>query len=496
MRNGKPHILFIVSDQHRADCLGCCGNADVRTPALDSLAADGTVYEESYCTSPLCTPSRYSLLTGLYPHQHLGWSNVSTIPPGTETFASLARRAGYRTAAVGKMHLTPTYQEIGFDEMILAEQNGEGRFEDDYHHELSRHGLIDKVDLIDQVSRYRSNPQFADGEYWSSLGTRASDLPEYHHSTAWIGREAMKRIESWEDGQPQLLMVSFIKPHHPFDPPKPWDAMYDPDRLRLLPGYAESCPPGDLALHEGFFPHRSWSEPQLRRAMAHYYGAISHMDHYIGRILQLLKDRGLYEDTLIIFTSDHGEYMGFHHMLLKQNYAYDPLVKVPLIVKWPGLVRAGTRDARLVGGVDVTATIVAQAGAQPAHGMTGLHLADPAAKRPYVYCEELRGRQYMIRSREFKLILCEEEAKCRFFDLRSDPLEWNNLYGSGEYRKEIAELTEALMRWTLFSAPSPNYWNGNAPALEKGARRAQERDALKEWVDARMKIQGAWSRDE
>ena len=145
-----PNILIIHADQHRYDCLGAYGNVEIRTPNLDALARDGVVYENSFCPFPICTPSRYSLLSGLYVHQHLGWTNHSTLPTGLATFPRVLREGGYRTAAVGKMHFTPTYLDVGFAQMALAEQDGPGRYDDDYHRWLQAVGLCDRLDLTDE----------------------------------------------------------------------------------------------------------------------------------------------------------------------------------------------------------------------------------------------------------------------------------------------------------------------------------------------------------
>ena len=238
-----PNILLIHADQHRFDCLGAYGNPDVRTPNIDALAADGVRYENSFCPFPVCTPSRYSLLSSQYVHQHLGWTNRCTLAPGIPTFPRVLRDAGYRTKAVGKMHFTPTYLDVGFQEMVLAEQDGPGRFDDDYHRWLRDEGLVDGLDLIDQRREYREK---APDIYWDTLGALRSDLDEAHHSTTWIAERAMETLAGWGDGG-NLLMVGFIKPHHPFDPPAPWDDMYDPELLTLLPGWLETPLARDIA---------------------------------------------------------------------------------------------------------------------------------------------------------------------------------------------------------------------------------------------------------
>ena len=190
----RPNVLIIHVDQLRFDCLGTYGNPDIKTPNIDRLAADGVRYTNSFCAFPVCTPSRYSLLSGQYVHQHAGWDNRSTLSPAIATFPKIFRAAGYRTKAVGKMHFTPTYLDVGFDEMLLAEQDGPGRWDDDYHRYLMRLGLVDRNDLEDQRSEYR---QHAPRRVLGQLGARVSNLPEAHHSTTWIAERAMETIRSW-----------------------------------------------------------------------------------------------------------------------------------------------------------------------------------------------------------------------------------------------------------------------------------------------------------
>ncbi len=222
-----PNVLIIQADQFRADCFGAAGHPDVRTPHLDRLAGDGVSYRNAYCTFPVCTPSRYSLLSGLHVRQHAGWTNRCTLAPGLDTFPRALRRAGYRTAAVGKMHFTPTYLDVGYDRLELAEQDGPGRYDDDYHRELAAAGLTPVTDLVDQEREFRDH---APRSYWETYGSGRSDLPEEWHSTTWIGERARRAVAGWSDDGSELLHVSFVKPHHPFDPPAGWDTMYDPER--------------------------------------------------------------------------------------------------------------------------------------------------------------------------------------------------------------------------------------------------------------------------
>jgi len=469
-----PNVLVIHTDQHRIDCVGAYGNPDIRTPNVDGLAADGALYQNSFCPYPVCTPSRYSLLSGLYVHEHRGWTNHCTLPPGTETFASILRGAGYKTKAVGKMHFTPTYLDLGFDELVLSEQNGPGRWDDDYHRELRRHGLVDRNDLEDQEREYRDK---ARPEYWETFGALPSNLPREFHSTQWAGDRAAETIQGW-GASGNLLMVGFIKPHHPFDPPKEWCDAYDPEKLAILPGWTDTCLPRDLAMSKGYFPHETLSEPALRRVTAYYYATIEHIDRQVGRMVDILKRKGLYEDAMVIFTSDHGEYMGFHHMLIKGNYMYDPLGKVPLIIKYPRGERRGVVSDALVSNVDVAPTIVQQAALEPVDRMSGHDLARSGDDREMVFGESRGGRHVMVRSKTRKLILSNRKGASLFFNLEKDPLEMTNLFEEPAYQPEIKTYTNAVEKWrgggplpkVYLDEDAPRINQRNVPPLRDGHR--------------------------
>jgi len=461
----QPNILVIHVDQHRIDCLGTYGNTDIKTPNIDQLGADGVRYINSFCPFPVCTPSRYSLLCGQYVHEHNGWTNSSTLAPDIITFPKILRTAGYRTKAVGKMHFTPTYLDVGFDELLLAEQDGPGRWDDDYHRYLMRHGLVDHNDLEDQlVDEYRKS---ARKEYWDTCGALVSNLPEKHHSTTWIADRAMETLRSWDNRGQQLLMVGFIKPHHPFDPPAPWRKMYNPGKLSILTGWTDKCYDYDLKYSRGYFPNDTLTEPVLRRVMAYYYASISQIDHHVGRMLRLLRQKGIYEDTLVVYTADHGDFMGFHHMLLKGNYMYDPLIKVPLIIKWPGNERGGTVSQRMVNNIDLAPTLCRLAGCLPAPQMHGRALQDPGGGHDLIFAEADGGRQVMVRSGSSMLILADPRSENLFFDLRKDPLEMNNLYSSPEYHDEVQRMTAVLSAWRCKDSKPQAYQHYDAPQVHQ-----------------------------
>ena len=464
MQTKRPNILIIHTDEHRIECLGAYGNADVKTPHIDQLAADGVRYDNSFCPFPVCTPSRYSLLCGQYVHEHRGWNNHSTLAPAIATFPKLLRTAGYRTKAVGKMHFTPTYLDVGFSEMSLAEQNGPGRWDDDYHRYLREHDLADRNDLEDQLVRdYRPH---APQEYWDTCGALASNLPEKHHSTTWVADRAVETLQGWTADAPNLLMVGFIKPHHPFDPPAPWDSLYNPEKLTLLNGWIPDCLKRDLKYSRGYFPHDKLTEPALRHVMAYYYATITQIDHHVGRMVDVLKRKGLYDNTVIVFTSDHGDYMGFHHMLLKGNYMYDPVVKVPLIVKWPGGREAGTVSQRLVNNIDLAPTLCRAAGCEPVASMHGHPLQDSRG-HDLIFAESRGGREVMARSQTRKLILSRGNGENLFFDLEKDPHELTNLYGTPKYRDEIEAMQTKLTAWRCQETKPQPYLDQEAPQIDQ-----------------------------
>lgn len=477
--NRGPNILLIHVDQLRSDCIGAYGNRQIKTPNLDRLSADSVRFTNSFCPYPVCTPSRYSLLSGLYVRQHCGWSNHSTLAPGIETFPRVLKRAGYRTKAIGKMHFTPTYLDVGFEEMELAEQDGPGRMDDDYHRELRAHGLVDADDIIDQRREFRAR---APKSYWRTCGAKTSNLPDEWHSTTWIGDRAVRTIEKWSDSG-NMLMAGFIKPHHPFDPSAPWDRMYDPADMTIMPGWTNAVPSHDRKYHRGYFPNHKLTEDVVRRATAYYYATISQIDHHVGRMIDLLEKRGTYDKTLIVFTADHGEYLGFHHMLLKGGHMYDPLIKVPLTIKLPGGRDAGAVRENLVSNIDLAPTLLRQAGLDVPEDMKGLDLAAPTADRPVVFAESRRGRIYMARSRGHKLLMPRKRGECLFYDMKDDPLELRNVAGDPKFKDAVDEHRRAIADWTTFEAVPPTYVDESSPSVGGSEAESMAEDGRRQMLE-------------
>jgi arylsulfatase A-like enzyme len=276
----------------------------------------------------------------------------------------------------------------------------------------------------------------------------------------------VESIENWNESG-NMLMVGFIKPHHPFDPPKKWVELYDPDSLALLPGWIEKSIDRDLEIHTGYFKNAELNEDALRKSMAYYYASITQIDFEVGRMIKILKDKGLYDNTIIIYTSDHGEHLGYHHQILKGGYLYESIMKVPLIIKYPNNQYAGTENNKLVSNIDIGPTILNAVGLKTPKAMSGRDLTDNSFSREYVFAEGWLGSQAMARSKYFKLIR-KRNGKSLFFNLETDPLELTNLYNDTNYSDEIKSHVQAIANWQgTDSLVGENYLDEYAPIINQ-----------------------------
>jgi len=319
----KPNILFLMSDQHRADCLGCAGNKIIRTPHLDSIAADGVVFSSAYSSTPSCTPARAAILTGLSPWHHgmIGYGRIAEKYP-FELPAAL-RDAGYYLYGIGKMHWHPQRLLRGYHKILLDESG--------------------RAETPDFVSDYRQwfkeqapdlNPD-ATGIGWNDYRAKAYVLPERLHPTKWMGDRAVEFIEQYDRAEPFMLKVSFARPHSPYDPPQRFMDMYDENDMPApaVGDWAAAYAPHDEPPNPSLW-HGDLGVEQARKSRRAYYGSVTFIDEQIGRILTALKKRGLYDNTLIIFFSDHGDMLGDHH-LWRKTYAYEGSAKIPMLLRWP-----------------------------------------------------------------------------------------------------------------------------------------------------------------
>ena len=361
----RPNLLLIMSDQHRADCLGASGNAVIRTPNLDHLAAGGVRFSSAFSSTPTCTPARAALLTGMSPWSHgmLGYSQVAQKYP--VEMPRLLREAGYFTTGIGKMHWTPQRNLHGFHQTILDESG--------------------RVESVDFRSDYRSwfwsempgaNPD-ATGLDWNGYTAAEYALPERMHPTRWTGDVAVRFLKEYQRPEPFFLKVSFARPHSPYDPPKRFMDLYRDADL----------PPANVAPWADRYRERSGNDvtiwhgdlgrDMVRRARQGYYGNVSFVDEQVGRILETLAGRGLAENTLVIFLSDHGDMLGDHH-LWRKSYGYDASSRIPMILRSPGL-KPGV-VSRPVEIRDVLPTLLDAAGVSTPGAVEGRSLLKPAER--------------------------------------------------------------------------------------------------------------------
>jgi choline-sulfatase len=450
---GKPNILFICTDQQRYDALGCYGNTYIQTPVIDRLADEGVLFEQCYVQSPVCAPSRASLVTGQYPSVHGLWGNGVALPEGAALFSRTLADGGYDCGTIGKMHLAacfdgrtePRPADDGFRLYRWAHDPSHASPENDYHRWLGEHHPA----LLDDARA--GGPRVRHG------AAGFDTMPTEAHYSRWAADTAIEFLADERDVEkPFFLWVNFYDPHHPFVAPQEYLERYDPASLPDPVGF-----PGELdtkpdiqrqssaesyAGHaRGFADHDSG---EIKGIIAAYYAMVSLIDDEVGRILDCLDAKGLADDTLVIFTSDHGEMLGDHQLLLKGPMLYEGAVRVPLIMRWPGHLPAGERRPDLVQWLDLNPTFLDAAGLEPLPGSQGQSLLplargdEDAQPRGWAICEYLNsGHPYdppvfltMLRHDRYKLIVehgppaTTRPRTGELYDLNADPTELRNLW--------------------------------------------------------------------
>ena len=434
----KPNILYLMTDQHRGDCLGCAGNDVIRTPNLDSIAADGVLFSNAYTSTPSCTPARSGLLTGLSPWHHgmLGYGRVAGQYPFE--LPQAMRDAGYYLFGIGKMHWYPQKKLRGYHGLLVDES---GRAETP--------GFVSDYRLWFRQQAPDLDPD-ATGIGWNDYRGKSYTLPERLHPTTWTGDRAVEFLESYSRPEPFLLKVSFARPHSPYDPPQRFMEMYQADDMPApyvgdwADRHAPHKEPPSPTLWQGDLGVRQAKES--RRA---YYGSVTFIDEQIGRILTTLKKRGLYDNTLIIFFADHGDMLGDHH-LWRKTYAYEGSAKIPMILKWPrrmGMDRQrGRKLPQPVELRDVLPTFLDTAGAPAPSHLDGRSLLEPirgrtANWRPFIDLEHSmcysKDHWTALTDGRWKYIYYAYDGREQLFDLEKDPCELRDLAGEPAHRSTL-----------------------------------------------------------
>ena len=422
----QPNVLLIMADQWRGDCLSAAGHPVVRTPFLDRLAAAGTRFTRAYSATPSCTPARASLMTGMRPVSHGRVGYEDDVPwDYPATLAGEFTRHGYQTQAVGKMHVSPPRAQIGFQHVLLHSPLGIVR--------AARQRGQDP-DLVDDYLPWlrlrlgRDATFFDHGVDSNSWVARPWDKPEHLHPTNFVASEAADFLRRRDPTRPFLLFASFNAPHPPYDPPAwAFESYLDAEMPQPPVGdWVDAVAQWDDPLNPTALVG-SVRQETLRRARAGYYGHMSHVDQQINFLLEELDHRGLRENTVVCFLSDHGEMLGDHHMFRK-GFPYEGSARIPMLLAGPGVAAGQVRDDVVELG-DVMPTLLTAAGLPIPESVEGHSFLDAAPARPWLHGEHtLLGQSFQwLTDGTEKYIWWSETGREQLFDLGVDPQELHDL---------------------------------------------------------------------
>lgn len=460
----KPDVILIVCDDFNPYYTGFAGDPDVKTPNLDALAREGIVFSQCYSMSAVCTPSRTSLVTGRYPHNTGAWGNTSDlfVPPPLTTLFSDFQKSGYRTAMIGKTHwvsgkgylrefatLDDYYKGIGIDHFQEVSATFSSISGDGVHESFLR--KIGKYDsqVKDLKARLKKNQY----EAIPSLLT-----PE--ETGDWMITDfAGAFLKETPTTQPYMMMLGYSNPHSPMDPSGDYAKMYDPEKLTLrdnVEAFQRDKTTVDLA--------------EIRKIRAAYLGKISFLDDLVGRLISDLKARGTWDNTILVFTADHGLLVGEHGRISKGQF-WEESIRVPMLIRIPGVTKGTTTDA-LSQFQDIYPTLVDAVGGRLSPGLFArsqmpVIRGEKPTVRDAAFAEISDGRtgdlNYMVRKGDYKWFVYR--GKEFLFDLRKDPFEKNNLIQSPDSEKVAASLRERLR--TFLMTDQINYSLGYKPLEER-----------------------------
>ncbi|NPV07484.1 MAG: sulfatase-like hydrolase/transferase [Anaerolineae bacterium] len=438
---GRPNLLLLLTDQQRADALGASGNPVIRTPHLDRLAREGVIFSSAYTPSPVCVSARCSLIYGQYPHRTGCVDNSDPMPDDRPSLMDVLSEAGYRTHGIGKMHFTPDSQALrGFHSREHQEELRARVEDDDYLQFLQAHGFGHVYDPFGQRGEMYYIPQPA-------------QMPAHLHGTQWVGDRAVDFLRRAEASQPFFLFVSFIHPHPPFSPPTPWNKLY---RAALMPLPKSTLNDESLHTYANRYQNRykyrdAGRDLNLLRTMkAYYYACVSFVDHQVGRIIATLEETDRLNDTIILFASDHGEFLGDYGCFGKRSML-DAAARVPLVARYRARFSPGRCCDTPVSLVDVFPTLLEAAGLT-ADGLSldGVDLAEVAAGRyadRTIYSQYQRRALglYMALDRRWKYFYSVPDRRHFLFDRIQDPQETRNRAGLVFCHEALEEMRRRLV---------------------------------------------------
>lgn len=439
MTSAKPNVLLICTDHWAAEHFGVAGNQSILTPGLNELATLGTRFTNAYSECPVCIPARRTLMTGQSPRSHGDRIfNDQLRMPDVTTMAQAFRDAGYQAQAVGKLHVHPQRDRIGFDDVLLDD---EGRPQwgvtDDYDIYLGDQGFAGR-----QFDHGMSNNQY----HW-----RPWHLAEEHHATAWAGRSMARTIKRRDPNRPAFWYLGFRHPHPPLVPPQAYMDLYR--NIEIDKPYV-----GDWLQDKESLPFpisallsrtNLYSDEQLLEAKRAFYALCTQIDHQIRYLIGTLRLEGILDDTIILFTSDHGDMLGNHGMVAKRIF-YESSANIPMILlpnKNNSRVQEGAIDDRLVSFADVMPTLLDLCDIDIPDTVDGISMISNQ-KHEYIYgeCGEDDHATRMIRDDQWKLIWYPVGNHFQLFDLVNDPHEMVDLSGETSAQETLAQLQSMLRR--------------------------------------------------
>jgi len=451
----RPNLLFIFTDQQRFDTLRCYDNRYVQAPNLDKLACCSFVFENAYVTQPVCTPSRSSLMSGLWPHSNGCTANNIPLRPETRTFAEMAP-ADYARGYVGKWHLgDEVIPQHGFTHWVSIEDSYRGYYSkpeyrsrfSDYHAFLMGNGITPDV-------RTQDAPLYS--------RRLAASLPVELSKAAFVGQETAAFIRKQRDA-PFMLVVNFLEPHTPNI--CALESLYDPDKIPLGPAFLKPPAHAPFSISDRYenkiVDGRDLSREEGFRGMrAAYYGQITLMDRAVGEILRALEDSGAADRTIVVFTADHGDMLG-DHGLLRKCVMYEEAVKAPMLLRVPWLADSQTRVRGNFSHIDVTPTLLDLLGLPIPEEVQGLSRVatlreaqpsldedvfiewnSPDAPRPY----GANPSRTIVSADRWKLNL-HASGNHELYDLSNDPHEMRNRIDDGGVRSRVRDMTARLRAW-------------------------------------------------
>lgn len=473
----KPHIIFIMTDQQRADALGCAGNSAVLSPNIDALARDGVRFSQAYSEVPSCTPARGCLLSGMTPWHNgmLGYARVAR--KYKYELPRMLSEGGYYSFCVGKNHWFPQKALHGFNGTLVDES---GRIEQDGY-------VSDYRDWFKQVAPGQNPDETGIG--WNSRFAKAYALDETLHPTSWIGNTAVAFLDKYNLEAPLFLKISFERPHSPYDPPQSvldrykdtvisgpaigdWEGKVDnyPDVNKPIP----TTGPADAAFG-------NFGDAQVKESKKHYYANITFIDDQVGKIVAKLKERGLYDHSLICFLSDHGDEMGDHYHWRK-TFPYQGSVHIPFILKWPegyqAQIAKGSEIDNPVGLQDILPTFMDASGQQIPGDLDGssvLKLINGSSSgwRKYIAMEHAtcyykNNYWSAVTDGKRKYIWHFHTGQEQFFDLEKDPQENKDLI-------DAKSRSEEIKRWRGYLA---DYLKERGPGFVRDGRPVKRTETM------------------